>query len=56
MIVAGNTSPHALPNLNLQTHAEILPKAFIGRFLLRVARPPNREMLKRLIPGTLSYG
>ena len=46
VILAGNSSPHALPSLHLPPQAETLPKTFIGRFLLSArpaAEPENAE-------------
>ena len=40
MVVAGNTSPHAPPSLNLPTQSETPPKTLLGRLLLR-GRPAD---------------
>src|SRR5580698_6519769 len=46
MVVAGNTSPHAPPSLNLPTQSETPPKTLLGRLLLRgrpADEPENTE-------------
>jgi hypothetical protein len=50
IILAGNTSPHALPSLHLQAQAETLPRTFIGRFLLSARPAGEPENAEKVYP------
>jgi hypothetical protein len=50
IVLAGNTSPHALPSLHLPPQAETLPKTFIGRFLLSARPAGEPENAEKVYP------
>jgi hypothetical protein len=50
MIVAGNTSPHSSPSLNLQTQSEPLPKGLIRRLLLSGRPADQAENEEKVYP------
>src|ERR1700685_2192699 len=50
MVVAGNTSPHAPPSLNLPTQSETPPKTLLGRLLLRGRPADEPENAEKVYP------
>src|SRR5580698_6172231 len=50
MVVAGNTSPHAPPSLNLRTQSETPPKTLLGRLLLRGRPADEPENAEKVYP------
>src|SRR5580658_8227647 len=50
MVVAGNTSPHAPPSLNLPTQSETPPKTLLGRLLLRGRPADEPENTEKVYP------
>src|SRR5271156_1380166 len=50
MVVAGNTSPHAPPSLNLPTQSETPPKTLLGRLLLRGRPADEPEDVEKVYP------
>jgi hypothetical protein len=59
MVVAGNTSPHAPPSLNLPTQSETPPKTLLGRLLLRgrpADEPENAEKVSLVCRPVVKQG